>query len=107
LASDQYATGVCLYLMLTGQHPFRRASRSATTAAILAATPAPISETVPDVPPFLADIIARALRADPVERWPNMAAMAQALETVAGQTGTPSESLLTATTEIGKGTLAS
>jgi signal transduction histidine kinase/DNA-binding response OmpR family regulator len=106
-ASDQYATGVCLYLMLTGQHPFRRASRSATTAAILAATPAPISETVPDVPPFLADIIARALRADPVERWPNMAAMAQALETVAGQTGTPSESLLTATTEIGKGTLAS
>ena len=106
-ATDQYAAGVCLYLLLTGLHPFRRASRSETTAAILAANPPPISEAVVDAPPFLVDIVARAMSADPAKRWLNMAAMAQALDAVTSQAGLTSEAALVATTVAGSGPIKS
>ena len=55
--------------MLTGSHPFRRGSTLETASSILRDTPAPISESVADVPSALADTLERMLAKDPGARF--------------------------------------
>jgi len=77
--SDIFSFGVVLYEMLTGVKAFSADSTVSTLTAILRDDPRPIGQIVPGAPPELEQIISRALRKDPAERWQRMAYMHAAL----------------------------
>ncbi len=66
--SDIFSFGSMLYEMLTGRRPFRGESNISTLAAILHQEPKPASESVPEIPRDLEQIVARCLRKDPRHR---------------------------------------
>jgi eukaryotic-like serine/threonine-protein kinase len=77
--TDIYALGVILYEMLTGEVPFQGDSPLAVMSQRVT-TPAPRLRTVrSDVPPGLEAAVFRALRRDPDERYPSMAALREDL----------------------------
>lgn len=78
--TDLFATGVVLYQMLTGTHPFTRDSEPATLDAIRAGEYTPASELNPDVPYALEQLIAKALTVDPDDRWPDATALKEVLD---------------------------
>ena len=63
--SDLFALGILLYECLTGVSPFRGRSALDTLARIISHQPQPVEELVPEVPPGLADLMARLLRKAP------------------------------------------
>jgi serine/threonine-protein kinase len=67
--SDIFSFGVVMYEMLTGTKAFPGDSAITTLTAILRDDVKPITESVPDVPPELVEIITLALRKDPKDRW--------------------------------------
>jgi Protein kinase domain/Double sensory domain of two-component sensor kinase len=66
--SDLFVFGVVLYEMLTGTHPFRRATAPETQTAILREDPAPITQAVRGVPPPLVRMIELCLQKHPPDR---------------------------------------
>lgn len=78
-ASDQYALGVVLYEVLTGQCPFQGDNPLAVMHAVHAGQATPIRELRPDVPVALAALVERAMAPDPVQRYPTIDAMHAAL----------------------------
>ncbi len=78
-AADQFAFGVALYEALYREHPFPGDKWSDLARAVAAGDlrAAPAGN---DVPASLRRIIVRALRVDPLERWPSMTALIGALE---------------------------
>ena len=78
--TDLFATGVVLYQMLTGTHPFTRASEPATLDAIRAGDFTPPSALNPDVPHALEQVIAKALSVDPDDRWPDATSVKDVLD---------------------------
>lgn len=78
--SDIFSFGSVLYEMITGRRAFSGASKIATLSAILSKEPAPISESIPDVPPELERILSRCLRKEPERRWQTMADVKVALD---------------------------
>jgi serine/threonine-protein kinase len=70
--SDIFAFGSVAYEMITGTKAFAGASPIATLTAILRDEVKPIRDTVPDCPPELEEIIGRALRKAPGDRWQSM-----------------------------------
>jgi eukaryotic-like serine/threonine-protein kinase len=77
--TDVYAAGLILYEMLAGRPPFRSTNPLATMYQHLNMRPEPIDRIRADVPPALAAIAARALRRRPQERFPDGAALLEAL----------------------------
>lgn len=77
--SDIFSFGVVLYEMVTGVKAFSADSMVSTLTAILRDDARPIGQIVTGVPPELEQIISRALRKDPVERWQRMEYMHAAL----------------------------
>jgi eukaryotic-like serine/threonine-protein kinase len=77
---DVFATGILLYLLTLGQHPFRQASEASTITRILskapATTPSVLAEDYPDA---LEQIVMRALHKDREQRFQSAAAMLEAL----------------------------
>jgi serine/threonine protein kinase len=71
-ACDQYSLAVIYQEMLTGVHPFR----GSTPGVQSASAPRPNLDPLPAAD---RDIIARALHADPQQRWPSCAEMIKAL----------------------------
>lgn len=68
--ADIFSTGVLLYEMLTGTWPFRGKTAVDVRHAVLHEEPQPLREARPDpVPPRLQQILDRALRKDPRERY--------------------------------------
>jgi serine/threonine-protein kinase len=77
--TDIYAVGVCLFEMLTGRRPFQGASATNVVVQIVQGGAPRADSFRPDVPAQLADVIERAMARDPSRRFPDAAAMLDAL----------------------------
>jgi serine/threonine-protein kinase len=77
--TDVYALGVILYEALSGRLPFD--AHTAADQAVLLATrkPQPLGDLVPTLRGPRADVVMRALTADPAGRYESVESMAQAL----------------------------
>jgi tRNA A-37 threonylcarbamoyl transferase component Bud32 len=78
--SDLYSLGVVLYECLGGRPPFDGDSPVVIASRHVWATPAPLRELQPDVPPALEAVTYRALAKDPGERYQHAAELAEDLE---------------------------
>jgi hypothetical protein len=82
--SDVFAFGVCMHQMLTGLHPFARATLPEMQAAVLRDDPPSILRAVPDVQPFLVRLVERCLQKQPADRPETARDVAFFLESLAG-----------------------
>jgi predicted Ser/Thr protein kinase len=69
--SDVFSFGVVLYEMVTGRKAFAGDSMISTLSAILRDEPEPMG-AVAGLPPELEQIVHRAIRKDPADRWQTM-----------------------------------
>lgn len=87
-ASEQYALGALLYLLLTGAHYVDFSlEQTASLAQIRDDPPLPFSRRGLVSWPAVEDALGRALRKEPAERFPSVAALAQALRAAAADAG--------------------
>ena len=70
--SDIFSFGALMYEVVTGRKAFPEPSLIGTLTAILRDDVRPIRESVTDCPPELEEIIRRAMRKAPAERWQSM-----------------------------------
>ena len=64
-AADVFATGIVLYELVTGQHPFQATSPLATLHALMSEVPPPPSAHNPELPRPLDQLILETLQKDP------------------------------------------
>src|SRR5689334_5809711 len=64
-ASDIFSTGIILYELTTGVHPFKRDSQVSSLHAIIEEPPIPPSRLNPEIPPPLDVLILQMLEKDP------------------------------------------
>jgi hypothetical protein len=76
---DQYALGVTLYEMLTGQIPFMDATETAMMLKQVTEPPPDLCALRPSVPPALAAAVSRALAKKPEERFSSCLAFSLAV----------------------------
>jgi len=69
-ASDLYALGVTLYVLLTGESPFPEMSMGSLIRA-KAAPPPKVRRLRPDTPSWMSAFVTRLLEPDPWDRWPD------------------------------------
>jgi serine/threonine-protein kinase len=77
--SDIYSLGAVAYFLLTGQTPFVRSTAVQTMAAHLAEPLVAPRVLCPDIPDDLERVVLQCLVKDPQRRFPNMAAVENAL----------------------------
>ncbi len=70
--SDVFAFGVLLHELLTGTHPFKRASMLETAHAILHEAPPDLQQEAPGAPPPLAHIVGRCLEKERDRRYQSL-----------------------------------
>ncbi|WNG28436.1 protein kinase [Cystobacter fuscus] len=80
VSDELWALGVTFYWLLTNRLPFGTRRRPFLVKAILSLTPRAPHECNPRVPKVLSDVCMRMLDKDPAARFPDMAALATALE---------------------------
>ncbi|MGH9579930.1 MAG: serine/threonine-protein kinase, partial [Terriglobales bacterium] len=77
--SDIYSVGALAYFLLTGQPPFVCSSTVRTLAAHLYETPAPLTQSRPDVPGDLEAAVLWCLAKHPADRFPDAESLEEAL----------------------------
>lgn len=88
VTADIYAMGCCLFEMLTGSPPFLVRADSTAERVLklrrkhLEEAPPRLEDRIPNCPQALNAILARCLAKDPRERWPDFAALREALADV-------------------------
>jgi non-specific serine/threonine protein kinase len=87
--ADIYALACVLYEMLAGAPPFSAPTHDAVIRMHVSATPRPVTDLRPNVPPTVAAAIARALEKLPADRHSTMAHFAEALLVSGAATPTP------------------
>lgn len=81
--ADIFSTGVLLYEMLTGTWPFRGKTAVDVRHAVLHEEPIPLKDARPDpLPPRLQEIINRALKKDPRDRYQKIAEFRDELRSI-------------------------
>lgn len=78
-ASDVYQLGLIGYEMLAGQRPYNEDERAAVRGG--EDVPLPTPEAWLDVPPHIREVVQRALRPRPADRYPDAATFVEALTT--------------------------
>jgi len=73
--TDVYAVGVIFYEMVTGEVPFQGDNPLSVMSQRVTSSPRPVSSVRSDVPTPVATVIERALRREPADRYPTMAAL--------------------------------
>lgn len=77
--ADLFATGILLYLSLSGKYPFAGNTFLEVANAILRAEPVPLRELVPQLHPTLEAVVHRALHKDRDDRYASALEMAREL----------------------------
>jgi serine/threonine-protein kinase len=77
--TDLYAVGCLLYELVSGKPPFVAPTPLAVVAAHLRDEPRPLAASVPGVSRGFSDVVHRALRKRPADRFPSADAMREAL----------------------------
>ena len=77
--SDIYSTGIVLYEMLTGRVPYDGDNPVAVAMQHLHATPVPIQNLAPDVPPAVVRVCMKAMEKNPAMRYQTARDMASDL----------------------------
>jgi non-specific serine/threonine protein kinase len=88
--TDIFAVGTVLYEMLSGAHPFRRASPAETMAAILGESPPPMGASVP---PALERTLFRCLEKLPENRFASASELAAVLDSLRADTPRPFQTI--------------
>lgn len=83
--TDVYAMGILLFEMFTGRVPFDDNDTAKLVRRVLTEKPPKIESLRPDLPPELRDILERAIARDPEARFPDAAALADAIAAFEGQ----------------------
>lgn len=78
--SDVYALGILAFEMFTAQLPFQGRNAQEMMIARLRGKPKMLREIKPDLPAKLEQVLNKAMALDPADRYPTMAAFADALE---------------------------
>lgn len=78
--TDIYALGIMIYEFLAGHPPFRGDNALSIMNQHVTANPPPLHRFNKHVPPALEEVIMKAIRRDPAQRWPTMEGFAHALE---------------------------
>jgi serine/threonine protein kinase len=83
-ATDIYAVGVMLYELLSGRLPFESTGNALSQLyRHVHEEPALLGTVAPSIPPGLCDVVMRAMRKAPSDRWPSAREFASALDDAA------------------------
>jgi len=78
-ASDQYALGIILYECLTGKRPYDGENLFVVFQGIVGGTPKRPREYRPEIPPEMEEVVLRAMKSDPKQRFPTIEDFGRAL----------------------------
>jgi serine/threonine protein kinase len=101
--SDLFSLGSVLYVMSSGRPPFRAANTLAVLKRVSEDTPRPIVEIIPEVPPWLCEIIARLHAKAPDARLQSAHEVAGLLGNSLARSQQPNPSLGLASPGTGRG----
>jgi serine/threonine protein kinase len=87
-SSDQYALGIVIYELLSGQRPFNGSFGEIATQHLMT-PPAALYGRVADVSPAIEEVVFKALAKDPQQRYASVQDLAIALQQACERTQTP------------------